>query len=282
MGLGLSSIAKMTSETIPRIYCPPTPSSYVHTRDIVMVTTIDGHKIACRLFSPFASESDTFLDFKNRHRTVLFSHGNSDDIGTCSSYCQWMADSLACNVVAYDYLNYGVSDKVETSEQNMRHSIEAVFGYITSTLHVPKEDIFLLGKSLGSVPAVYIASQSYCNGVAGLILVSPMASGVRVVLKKTRFPARVMAVLDDCFGANIKLMSNVKRPILIVHGTMDTIIPVQNSHDLFDQITPGSDYPPLWVQAGHNDIECLHKGLFTQTLQSFIQHCTSQCGVDYT
>lgn len=251
-----------------RIYDPPTPATYRSTRDMLMLSTIDGHRIAAREFKPFALDDMV--------GTIIFSHGNADDIGSCASYCQWLADSVCCRVLAYDYLNYGASDKHETTQDNMEHAIEAVFGYAVSSLNVDVKSIFIVGKSLGSVPSVHLASQSYCTDIAGLVLISPLASGARVLLGTTRLPVRVMSVLDDQFGPNIKLIGDVHAPVLLVHGTRDTLINVQNSHDLFSHIQPGLAFPPLWVEAGHNDIESLHRGLFISTVTSFVMHCAKK------
>ena len=256
-----------------QIYCPPRPASYKHSRDIVMLSTIDGNRIACRLFSPFQAIVDTFGDYKSRHLTILFSHGNADDIGTSASYCQWMADSLSCNVVAYDYVNYGLSDRSDTTEHNMHHSIEAVYGYLRGSLEIPASRIFLLGKSLGSIPTVHLASQPYVEDIAGTVLVSPIESGARVLLASTRLPVPVMRVLDDIFAPNIKRIGLVKCPVLIIHGTEDKVVPVQNAHDLFGQLKDGCDYPPLWVDAGHNDIESRFKNLFISSVNAFFKHC---------
>ena len=278
MGSALSAptMATMYTKLLPcQIYCPPSPASYSHTRDIVMLSTIDGKRIACRLFAPFKDNVDTFVDYKNRHSTILFSHGNADDIGTSASYCQWIADSVSCNVVAYDYVNYGLSDRHETTEHNMHHSIEAVYGYLRGSLDIPASRIFLFGKSLGSIPTVHLASQPYVEEIAGTILVSPIASGARVLLPSTRLPASMMCVLDDMFAPNIKRMGLVKCPVLIVHGTEDKVVPVQNAHDLFERLKDGCDYPPLWVDAGHNDIESRFKNLFISSVNAFLRHCVA-------
>lgn len=274
MGSSMSTTALYERLTPCKIYCPPKPASYAHSRDIVMLSTIDGNRIACRMFAPFQDNVDSFADYKNRHMTILFSHGNADDIGTSASYCQWLADSLGCNVVSYDYVNYGVSDKVETTEHNMNHSIEAVYGYLRGSLQIPASRIFFFGKSLGTVPTVHLASQPYVEEIAGTVLVSPLASGARVLLTKTRFPASIMEQLDDLFAPNIKKIGSVRRPVMIIHGTEDAVVPVQNSHDLFNQLKDGVDYPPLWVHAGHNDIESRYKSLFISSINHFFIHCT--------
>lgn len=249
-----------------RIYMPPTPATYTFTRDVVMLSTIDGNSIACRTFLPFAHTGSA------PGRTILVSHGNADDIGSCASYCQWLADSLDSRVVTYDYVNYGCSTQKPTSEENMAHAIEAAYGYILSSLEVPVDKLFLCGKSLGSVPTLFLASQPYVGRVAGIILVSAIASGARVVLGN-RMPAAVMSVLDDAFAPNVKRIRLVKRPVLLVHGTLDDVVPLQNAHDLFNNVPRAFEFPPLWVQAGHNDIESLHKGLFVSTLQAFMEDC---------
>jgi pimeloyl-ACP methyl ester carboxylesterase len=250
---------------VPRIYEPPNPATYSLSRNVVVVSTIDGHRIATREFTPFA--------LQDMVGTLIFSHGNADDIGSCASYCQWLSDSVGARVIAYDYVGYGRSDVGETTVDNMAHAAEAVFGYATTTLRCPVDSIVVVGKSLGSAAATWLASQTYCAGIAGLVLISPIASGARVVLGSTRLPRRVMSVLDDQFAPNIKLIGRVQVPVLLVHGVNDELVNVQNSHDLFNCIQSGLAFPPLWLEAGHNDIESLHKSLFISTLVSFVCHC---------
>ena len=94
---------------------------------------------------------------------------------------------------------------------------------------------------------VHLASQDYCANISGVVLISPLASGARVLLGSTRLPARMMSVLDDQFAPNIKIIGRVRAPILLVHGTKDTLINIQNSHDFYSAIQPSATFPPLWV-----------------------------------
>lgn len=231
-----------------------------------MLSTIDGNHIACKRFSPFNPQTCS-------DHVLIFSHGNADDIGTCSSYCQWLADSTDCQVLTYDYPSYGVSDPEKTSVDSMQTSIEAVYGYCVASLNIDPANIFLVGKSLGSVPTVHLASQTYAQDIAGVVLISGLASGARVVLRKTRFSDGVMAILDRQFAPNIIKIKQVSRPVFLIHGTRDELVDIQNSHDLLQVMPECCVYSPLWVGAGHNDIESLHKGLFIGELNSFIQHC---------
>jgi pimeloyl-ACP methyl ester carboxylesterase len=50
-----------------------------------------------------------------------------------------------------------------------------------SFLSMP-DPITVIGRSLGSIPAVYVASQRRNAGLGGLVLISALASGARCVL----------------------------------------------------------------------------------------------------
>jgi alpha-beta hydrolase superfamily lysophospholipase len=57
----------------------------------------------------------------------------------------------------------------------------------------------------------------------GVILVSPLASGARVV-----FPNVKNGLLDKVFCPSISRIRNVKAPLLILHGTNDEVIHISN------------------------------------------------------
>ena len=80
--------------------------------------------------------------------------------------------------------------------------------------------IAVYGKSLGTAPSVNLATEVKCMGV---ILVSPLASGARVV-----FPNVKNGLLDKVFCPSISRIRNVKAPLLILHGTNDEVIHISN------------------------------------------------------
>jgi hypothetical protein len=40
--------------------------------------------------------------------------------------------------------------------------------------------------------------------------------------------------------------------------------------------SPDTYYPPLFVEAGHNDIECKFASVFVDTLKAFVDKCEKQ------
>ena len=111
-----------------------------------------------------------FIDRKSKV-TLLFSHGNAEDIGMIYEWFQEFSLEVRVNVLAYDYEGYGKADGVP-SEQTCYEDIDAAFEYLTETLHIPSEYIVLYGRSVGSGPSCYLAERLHKEQIrlGGLIL----------------------------------------------------------------------------------------------------------------
>ena len=127
-----------------------------------------------------------FLRRKGAKITILFSHGNAEDLGMMYRRMKEMAMSLCANVLAYDYTGYGLSTphNVAPSEKMCYRNIEAAYHHLTEVMKIPPSEIVLYGRSLGSGPSCYLAKKTAekGNSVAGLILHSPFLSIYRIVI----------------------------------------------------------------------------------------------------
>lgn len=256
------------------IYHPPRPAGY--SQEQAVAKTVRNEKICLSVFEPFTFEHNAADGEKP---LLLFSHGNADDLGTCKAYCQWLADSVGARVLAYDYVGYGRSEDQRPSEDSMCRAIEAAYSYATGRLAA--RDVVLVGKSLGSVPTVYLAARKNVR-VRGVVLISALASGARVYVSPEYVPKSVMPRLDAIFGNSFERIKKVTSKVLFVHGTRDQTVPFRNSEQLCCVLPVQCYYPPLWVDADHNDIETLHANNFIDTLNSFVQnvcHEEPQAGV---
>ena len=131
----------------------------------------------------------------------------------------------------------------------------------------------VFGKSLGSICAIHLASQAYALDLLGLILISPLASGARCVISEKTMPSAMLIRLDQVFAPNLVRISEVECPILVVHGTNDTLVPVENADALLATAKARTYYPPLFVAAGHNDIEATFKNVLIAYIQELTQFC---------
>lgn len=127
-------------------------------------------------FLPVGKHSILLLYFPSPQATatIIFSHGNATDCGAMFAYYARIAQTLQVNVVAYDYSGYGASGGSPSEEQTYA-DITAAYNWTKITTSTP---ILLYGQSVGSGPSCYLASRV---PIAGLILHSPILSGVRVL-----------------------------------------------------------------------------------------------------
>jgi abhydrolase domain-containing protein 17 len=178
-----------------------------------------------------------------------------------------LARVLRVNIMAYDYTGYGKSNGKPT-EENCYADIQAAFKYLTEVRHIPPEQIVLYGRSLGSGPSCYLASQTAREGrsVAGVILQSPLLSAYRVAFN-FRF-----TMTGDRFP-NIDYAPFIACPVFIVHGTQDEVVPFWHGQDLFLAVRQQWRAKPFWVDgAGHNNIEAMLRptGVFVAKLVEFL------------
>lgn len=229
-------------------------------------------------------DRDTELcTYRATETLVIFMHGNADDVASCRSYSRYLADHLECNVLTFDYPGYGLSSgEGNTTQEGMVDAAEAVFEYATRRLGHDPSSIVLVGKSIGSYPAVHLAAQDRCARLKGLVLVSGVASAARCYVIGHRLPRFVMAGLDRIALANVPRIASVECPVFCIHGRQDTVVPFGNAEDLVAGVRARSQYPPLWVDAGHNDIEARHPELFCAGVRDFVRHAASKSASPYS
>jgi abhydrolase domain-containing protein 17 len=229
----------------------PQISTYQDDGDVIKLTSANGKRI-----------SAVYLPNVKASFTILYSHGNAEDLGDIRVYLQRLQKS-GFSVFAYDYQGYGTSEG-KPSEQNVYSDIDAVYNYLTQSLKISPARIIVYGRSVGSGPSVDLASR---ERVAGLILESPFVSAFRVVTK-------VPIVPFDKF-ANIDKIARVRCPVLVMHGTADDVIPLWHGEALFKAANLPKLY--LWVEgAGHNDLVEVAGKSYDETMENFARLINSK------
>ena len=94
------------------------------------------------------------------------------------------------------------------SEMCIRDSCEACYDFLVEEKGIPEEQIVLYGQSLGTGPTSELASRK--PRVGGVVLHSPLASGVRVLSPNLRW----WPIWCDIFP-NFKLVEKIQAPTLI-------------------------------------------------------------------
>jgi hypothetical protein len=112
--------------------------------------------------------------------------------------------------------------------------------------------------------------------VGGVVLVSPIASGLRVLSSDEDAdccaPSRVFSACD--VFPNYRLATRVDRPTLVIHGTRDVEVPMFHGAAIADEIdaeATGSP-EPYWVSgAGHADVFERNPPEFVAAIQRLIR-----------
>ncbi len=225
------------------IFVPP-QSSYIDSDKIIKIQV-----------TPKRTVSAIYLQAPQAEYTILYCHGNAEDIGQLKD----ALDSFVRNgysVLAFDYSGYGTSSG-RPSEKNMYEEAQACFDYLAEQKQISPDKIILLGRSLGSAPAVYLASK---NPAAGLILEGAFVSAFRVMTGIPIFP------FDRC--KNLARIKKVGCPVLVIHGTKDAIVAPWHGRKLFQ----AAKEPKMsfWVEgAGHDDLLWTAGDKYWKTLSEF-------------
>ena len=227
-----------------RFIFPRSRSSDKDTAELLKLTTANGNKITALYFHNPTAQF-----------TLLVSHGNAEDLGECRDWLEHLRRA-GFNVLGYDYEGYGTSEGAP-SEKRTYQDERAAYDYLVTNLRTPPDRVIALGRSLGTGPAVYLAAT---EPVAGLILQSAFTSTFRVL---TRIP-----ILPFDKFPNYRAIRRVHCPVLIIHGTVDSVIAIWHGKELYRLANEPKSY--LWVDgANHNDLEDVAGNRYRKALQSF-------------
>ena len=201
---------------------------------------------------------------------IIYSHGNSGDLGTSFFECLELSYYSKSCVLLYDYPSFGVCKNKPLSENNVYYNIRKTYDYAKNILKYQNEQIFLYGFSLGTGISFDLACKNNVK-LAGCILQAPFLSILRTSydLKKTYF--------FDSFNSCDKA-KNLKCPILFIHGNKDMIVPYIHGRILAKLIPKQYLYEFVTIQdANHNDIfkKKENKDLIYRRINEFISFCVN-------
>lgn len=227
------------------LFQPPRPVTYPNAAPVFQIPFKTG------------SISAIYLPNKEAKFTILFSHGNAEDLGTVVGFIQYLHQQ-GFAVLAYDYQGYGNSTG-KASEKNTYQDITAAYQYLVNTLKIPADDIIVFGRSLGTGPSIYLASLYPC---AALILESPFVSAYRVQTFIPLFPF-------DKYR-NLVKMDHIQVPVLVIHGMQDEVIAPWHGRRIFEAVK-GPKQIYLVKGAHHNNVVAVNPVLYGQTIKQFMK-----------
>jgi abhydrolase domain-containing protein 17 len=243
--IGVALLALLTADR--QIFLPPRPSYTAADFDTLSVETEDDVRLAAR-----------YLHNDEADFTILFSHGNAEDLGNLDPYLRRMHEE-GFSVLAYDYRGYGLSDRRQTTAGGTLRDIEAVYGYAVETLRIDPLRLVVHGRSVGTGPSVHLAAH---RQVGALVIESGFISAFRVITRWKILPF-------DRFH-NARLLADVEAPVLIIHGARDRVISPRHGRHLC-RVAP--EPKECWEVegAGHNDLSFVAGADYWRRLSAFVR-----------
>jgi uncharacterized protein len=178
--------------------------------------------------------------------TLIFFHGNASDL-QAGEYATRSLAAHGYGVMLSEYRGYG-GNPGSPDEPGLYRDGEAALAWLAAR-GVPSGRIVAIGNSLGSGVATEMASR---HRLAGLVLISGFASLDRVAAEHYPFvPARLLML--DRYD-NLAKLQAIACPILLMHGTDDTVVSVANSEALARahpaatlQLVPGAGHELAFI-----------------------------------
>lgn len=204
--------------------------------------------------------------------TIIFFHGNGEVV---SDYDEIASSYTAhgMNFFVTTYRGYGWSTgrpTVSTMYTDAAQLLDKAIAWLCE--HNYTAPLFVMGRSLGSAPAIEITKDNE-ERVKGLIIESgfadtlPLARNIGIDVDSAGLTE------DDCFN-NRKKIGEVTRPTIILHGAKDSLIPPAQAENLQSFCGARSKQFHIIPGAEHNTMIVTGGDLYFQTIKGFIDTLT--------
>ncbi|TVZ51531.1 alpha/beta hydrolase [Dokdonia sp. Hel_I_53] len=194
---------------------------------------------------------------ENAKGALLYYHGNAGSLARWGEIVQYFVKQ-GYAVVVMDYRQFGKSSG-SLSEQLLYEDSLAWYDFVKKTY--PNQAITVYGRSLGTTFATYVASQ---NRVKQLILETPFYSIQNEA--STRFPFLPVKRLLKYRFPTFEFINKVSAPILVLHGTEDTVVDYTHAKRLYEGIESNEKRLVTILGGGHNNL--IEFDTYTNTIEA--------------
>jgi hypothetical protein len=236
---------------------------FVVTQDFQVFPTLVSSTFGYRIESvpngvrqSFVTTADgTFIDVwrveadGDPHTVAVILHGNADTLPHVYTFQRFLA-ARGVTSYSFDYRGSGRSSGWP-SERGIYLDGEAVLDFALKEQNITAEKLSILGTSIGSGPAAYLASR---YSPASLVLVAPYYSFKELVSEMPLF-----GMLTPFLWYEFPTLDYLRQvrgtSITLIHGTSDRTIPIRHSERLVQVLSPA--IKPTFVRmegSTHNDV----------------------------
>jgi len=237
--IAIAALALLVRWIEPRFAFYPTPGETETPRDYGMtyealdiVTSGGGRLRAWIMRAP------------NQRARVVYFHGNG---GNLSNWAPILAGLVrhGYSVLAFDYRGYGLSTGRPT-ERGLYRDIGAVLDRAWRDLPAGAPTVYW-GRSLGGAMAAYAATVRAPDG----IIVEAGFPDARAAVRDST-SLLILSLFSTYRFPTAEFTNRANRPVLVMHGNRDSVIPFALGQELFDKLSVPKQF--FVIEGGdHND-----------------------------
>lgn len=166
---------------------------------------------------------------------VLYLHGARWNLnGSVFRMQRWM--DMGFSVLAIDYRGFGESTELLPSEQSAYQDSLAALHELARR-HPDPTRRFIYGHSLGGAVAIDLAVRADDVAVAGIVVESSFTSIRDMLTTLSWGDLPGVGLLVTQRFASARKLAAITRPLLIIHGTADRVVPHTMSDELYAAAT---------------------------------------------
>ncbi|MCC6181638.1 MAG: alpha/beta fold hydrolase [Bacteroidia bacterium] len=161
--------------------------------------------------------------------TIIHFHGNAGNIlGQHRAMTPLL--KFGFQIFVFDYSGFGFSTGKAT-RNNVLKDAHAAIDYIKTRNDISNTKLVIYGQSLGGHLSAVVASQRQ-DEIDALVIEGAFSSHKDIAADMAGFVGRIL--VSEKYSA-IASISNIKKPILIIHSTQDETIPFKMGQKLFEK-----------------------------------------------
>lgn len=191
---------------------------------------------------------------------VFFLHGNAGNLLDQNEAANFYT-KLGYDFFTFDYRGFGKSSNEISSEEQFFDDIQAAYNYIKKIYK--ESSINVIGYSVGTASAAMITSR---NNPSKLVLIAPYYSLVDMTVRNYKIVPTFL--LEYKFETH-KYLEQIKKPVLLVHGDQDDVLPFECSLELSKLLDEDDRFLPIKGQ-DHNHFE--ENEIFKSTVRDFLKN----------
>lgn len=264
-GDGLADLAEMVLGKnggnklfyFPTEHSPRSPEEFGLRFEDVFFDSEDGTKLHGWFMKPEAEKASK--------GTVVFSHGNAGAVGYHIGFLDWFVKA-GYQVLLYDYRGYGKSKGV-IKREGLLKDVRGALKYVAGRKDVDASKLISFGHSLGGAKSLAALGEKKVPGVKAVISYAGFAS-YRDMAKWVAGDTGARLVTDELAARDL-VAKIAPVPVLIIHGTRDGTVPLQQGELLFQKAKEPKTFFKI-DGGGHNSALAFNNGEYQKKVLKWL------------